>query len=447
MNRTFLIQAASSYAASIARVVSWMIVAAVVYRGYGASELAILMLLRGTVGLLSYANLGLMPTLVHLLSRPLPAEPIQTQQTALEYARGETEAQRLAPNRIFATAFVLMLFAGIVAFGCATLYANNIESVHRITSHRAGLNLRWVALFMAGGVILRTVSDVFGARLHASGRLFTDNLCLVVGEMLFVLLACGGRVDAEGAALTFAIGSFLVLVLRGILCDRDVGGSFGHFEARLVRPLVAGGALVLLSQLADWLYAPANQVLIDRFLGTREIATYVPAIQVDAALLLLVAGLSTVLLPRAAAAFHSKDVDTLRGYYVTGTVFSIAILALGATFVCLASDWLFRIWFKDPLPATQAILPLVMIHTVIGGSASIGRSVLFGIGAIKPYAIAAIVGGIANVVLAIVFLTTTDLGLRGIIYATIVTVTVRCLIWLPWYTLRTIGKCGEVSGA
>jgi hypothetical protein len=33
-----------------------------------------------------------------------------------------------------------------------------------------------------------------------------------------------------------------------------------------------------------------------------------------------------------------------------------------------------------------------------------------------------------------------NLGLRGIIYGTIVVVTARCAIWMPWYVMRTIRR-------
>ena len=42
------------------------------------------------------------------------------------------------------------------------------------------------------------------------------------------------------------------------------------------------------AQLADYLYAPTDYILINRLLGWREVAIYTPAMQIDAGLLLLV---------------------------------------------------------------------------------------------------------------------------------------------------------------
>ena len=92
------------------------------------------------------------------------------------------------------------------------------------------------------------------------------------------------------------------------------------------------------------------------------------------------------------------------------------------------------------MPLTREILPLVLIHTAVGGSAAVGRSILLAIGKAKPFTIAALVTGGCNVLLAYVFVTHFHLGLRGIVYATIIIVVARAGIWMPWYVLKTLRK-------
>ena len=89
---------------------------------------------------------------------------------------------------------------------------------------------------------------------------------------------------------------------------------------------------------------------------------------------------------------------------------------------------------------TAAILPLVLIHTVVGGSSAVGRSVLLGMGKVKPFTIAVLIAGVSNVFLSLCFVKFFDLGLRGIIYGTIIAVVGRCAIWMPWYVLKTLGN-------
>ena len=67
---------------------------------------------------------------------------------------------------------------------------------------------------------------------------------------------------------------------------------------------------------------------------------------------------------------------------------------------------------------TQAILPLVLIHTVIGGSAAVGRSILLGMGRVKAFTAAALIAGVMNAVLSYVFKGSFGWGLKGIVLGT-----------------------------
>ncbi len=92
------------------------------------------------------------------------------------------------------------------------------------------------------------------------------------------------------------------------------------------------------------------------------------------------------------------------------------------------------------MPATRAILPLLLIHTVIGGSSAVGRSVLLAAGKAKQFTIAVLLAGTANVLLSYVFVKYANLGLQGIVLGTIIAVVARCGLWMPWYVVRTLKR-------
>jgi Na+-driven multidrug efflux pump len=106
---------------------------------------------------------------------------------------------------------------------------------------------------------------------------------------------------------------------------------------------------------------------------------------------------------------------------------------------------IFRLWLGDhwAIPDSRAILPLILIHTVIGGSSAVGRSILLGMGKVKPYAVAAIVAGVVNVVLSYCFVKYLRLGLNGIVLGTIVAVVGRCVLWQPWYVMRSLRRAAS----
>jgi len=238
---------------------------------------------------------------------------------------------------------------------------------------------------------------------------------------------------------TLMLSNILFGLIRFFLATLLQSGlGFTLIQFRYAGLLLRTGSLLMAAQVADLLYGPANQALIKAYLTTQSLAEYAPLLHIDAALLLGVGGLATLLLPKTAIAMGDQNHAAIRRYYVNGTLASLTLLAAGAAFAWAVAPRLFKVWFGDPLPATVALLPLVMIHTVIGGTAGVGRSILFGMNRAAAYTAASLVGGVANVGLAILLVTHTALGLRGIILATIITVVVRCAIWMPWYTLRAI---------
>src|SRR5262249_53929964 len=142
-------------------------------------------------------------------------------------------------------------------------------------------------------------------------------------------------------------------------------------DTSTMRRLMALGFLITVAQLADFLYAPTDYILINLLIDPATVAVYAPAVQIDAGLLLLVAALANVVLPRTALAHTSGDMHAVRRYYFRGTLVSMAMLAGGAVVVWALSPILFKLWFGDPLRSTQIILPLVLIHTVVGGSSAV----------------------------------------------------------------------------
>jgi O-antigen/teichoic acid export membrane protein len=108
--------------------------------------------------------------------------------------------------------------------------------------------------------------------------------------------------------------------------------------------------------------------------------------------------------------------------------------------VWAASPLIFRLWLGDPMRPTQVVLPLVLIHTVVGGSSAVGRSILLGMGKVKPFTISVLIAGVSNVLLSYIFVRDMGLGLKGIVLGTIVAVLGRCAVWMPWYVLRSLRR-------
>jgi len=427
---------ASAYLVTAARVLAWIVVMAAVFRVAGKTAFALLAIVQSTVGILEYAAIGLSPAIIR-----------QTAE-AIRDARNGTGSETISSvQTVYANGFFMALLTamgGAVLLACFIRFFNSTQT----NIHSGGVASELV-LMVGIATLLRLLSDAAGAALQTSGKIFLDNLLLTSHEAIWGL---GTAVDifvfhlpwqrATGFALV--AGSLVLLAARGVMSHRYGSGLFNRwwrrFNAPMVRRLLIFGGIVVAAQMADYLYAPTDNLLILNLIDLPTVAIYTPAVQIDGGALLLAGALASVLLPRTALAHASGNPSLVRRYYVRGTLATFLLLLAAAPILWLAAPLCFRLCLGNRMDATCAILPLMLIHTVIGGSSAVGRAILLAIGKVRAFALSVLIAGVVNVALSFTFVRFFHLGLRGIILGTIVAVTGRCAIWMPWYTLRVLKR-------
>ncbi len=450
---------ASAYVVTAARVLGWVVVSGVIFRNYGAVALGLITLIRATIGILSYTSLGLGPALVRkfaeisgaqVTERELVAEAMEidraTPPPVLDYASTSQFANPTAYRMLaaYTTGNSVATLCGIVALAVSFLYASQFYRLHEIYFDRSVGEL--LVTTFGFGTVMRLLSEPASALLQSRGKIALDNSLVAIAEVFWAAASVVALLDARSGRLQF-VGILFAIVSTALLFARR---RFARWEGRkllsqhvpsdskLARELIAFGSLIVISQVADFLYAPTDCLLINHLIGAEAVAWYSPAIQIDAGLLLLVSGLAAALYPHSSIAHAAGDVPLVRRYYLRGTLASFALLTVAGLAVWALSPFIFKIWFGEDLPQTREILPLLLIHTVVGGSSAVGRSVLLAAGKVKPFTIAVLIAGVSNVILSYIFVRHLHLGLKGIVLGTIIVVVARAGIWMPWYVLRTL---------
>jgi len=449
---------AAAYAMTGARIVGLLAITAVVYRQAGKDQFGLLFLVLTTIGILEYASLGLSPAMIHFAAKARAGRPdaldssvdlLPVDSSILQY---ESLAADSSPGvaRVYAHGFRLGVFSAILA-AMGLVVLEWLMGSHAMFGGRAA---RVLVGGIGAGTVLRLLAEAPGAILQTTGRIAADNLLQggaeivwAVGSITAMLIGYHWDWSVGGA---FVLASALLLAARLILARRAVPAGPGGRTAidwRFACQLLGFGLLVVAAQLADYLYAPTDLILIDRLIGRGSVADYAPGVQVDSALLLLVAAVASVLLPRTALVHARGNAAAARRYYVRGTLATAGLLMVAAGSAIAFAPMAFRIWLGDPMPATVAILPLMLINTVIGGSGAVGRSVLLATGKVRAFTVSVLVAGAINVVTAYVFVVYAHMGLRGIVFGTIVAVVARCVLWMPWYILRSLPSGNQESPA
>jgi O-antigen/teichoic acid export membrane protein len=457
----------SAYLASGSRLLSWVIVSAMVYR-QSTGAFAMLALVRGTLGILNYASLGILPAMIRALAAstrdaggkqvavlpelaPVPAAPASGLHS-LDYEGAQVHS---SVQRIYGTGTFITLIAAVIATPAIFALVMSAKRLFRITGELG--DAEFLIACIGFGIVVRWLSEPAAAVLQTHNQIVRDNVLQFITELVWIVLTYlllhdhrlgpfwDNLLRPVGGAYLVASGVLLITRVRAAGNAASVSAIDG-FDPQLRNALLSTGLIITLAQFADYLYAPTDYILINRLLGPEDLANYAPGVQIDAGLMILVSALASVVLPRAALAHAAGDRDALRAYYVRGTLASGGLLAAAGVLVYFLSPFIFRLWLADPMPGTRAILPLVLVCTVLGGSSAVGRSILLGMGKARPFTIAVLIAGATNVACSYAFVRYFHLGLRGIILGTIVAVVARCALWMPWYVLRQLRSAEGIAG-
>lgn len=442
VSTTMSLDIASAYLLTGTRVAAWIIVSAIVFRAMGEESFGIFALGRSTVGLLAYSALGLGPAMMRRLAEAISARRHASNTVSHGGVIDYELTSPTALDIIHASGALLALILGFIGTALAIAYSLNYNLLHVIPSpfvHQT----KWFILSMGLGVVLRVMSDVSGAVLQTNGRIALDNLLQTAAEAFWTIICLiwilGRGGDLSTVGYCFLLSSLALLLIRVQQTHRIAPWpQISHADSGEMFHLLAFGVMVMFSQSAEFLYAPVDYIIINRLIAPDIVAHYAPALQIDGALLLLVTAVGAVLLPKAALAHTSGNLALVRKYYIRGTLITAGLLLAAALTTIALAKWIFIAWLGDEMTSTRIILPAVLLHTTMGGSSAVGRSILLGMGKVNPFTTAVLIAGVMNMVLAIIFVHYFGWGLWGIVIATNIVVFCRTILWQPWYVLRQL---------
>jgi O-antigen/teichoic acid export membrane protein len=419
---------ATAYLATSMRLGAWFVICVLVYRFFSRSEFAMFVLIEATLGLLDYAALGLGPSIIH----------------AMAQARGgNAAAGHEAAHRVYSNGMIMAVASSGIAVGLVIAYSLNLSHLHRIPEDANLHSLRTLALALGLASVVRFPSDVFGAVLQVSGRIWIDNLLLSGAELISavgVSIVCIRRLGLTSIGLVILLSGLALMIARAMFTRRR---SAILPDPRLLArqtflQLLMFGLSVVTGQLADFFYAPLQYILINLMLGPIDLAVFAPAEKITSGAVVLVAAFSNVLLPRAALAHAAEGRQSVRRLFGRSLLLSgtVAVAFIGVLW--LATPLVLGIWQSQPMPQTRALLPGMLLAAIFGGVGAVGRSILIAINRVKAYSASVLIAGLANAILCFVFLKWTHLGLAGIVLALLIVVVGRAVFWMPWYVLKAL---------
>lgn len=433
----------SGYLLTATRVGAWAVIFGMLYRFASPEAAATYAFARSIIAFVPVVMLNIPQALYWRLSIPI-ATPSATDEASgsrtINYASPATDA--VTHGQIFLSAATCVLVIGLLSGFAFQL----------VSAFFGEEGMRWwdidgnIVRALVGAAIVRIGADVVAVTIQRAGKQWQDNLAVMVFEIVPAVFVCLLPQINPLAQATFGT-ALLLLVIRCALYP-GTGARKANTSIAESFNMLSYGAKVSLSQLADLLYAPLTLLLLGTFAHKLHLATYSTLLQFDAALLLLTAAITTTLTPRVSNLLSANDPRTALRYTFKATGISFAILTAAAVTLYFTAQPILNLWLGSTPAGLLTVLPIFLIHTVIGGASAPLRAVLLLAGKAKQLTIANTLGGLAVATATFLILkyptyttqTTGLLPLQAIAAATALSVTLRCALWMPWYTRRVLNR-------
>ncbi len=342
---------------------------------------------------------------------------------------------------LFYVVLASVLFPLVYFFADDIVHALGIEPDLVEVSRRSILIV--FLLWIAGNV-----SNVFASRLIAVQRIDIASLAGILGAVAFtgMIVALGQAYPSLDFVWVCAAVQLVVMtVVVYVRAARLPGGMFANpllIAGARVKELLSFGTWTQINSVSALLNLEADKVVISRYLGVAEVASY----QIGNRLALLNRALPLqllgALLPDMTAKFsRGISQDELAEAYRSGLRALMITTLIITGFVVAAADDLVELWIGNAVPGAAAIAIALVVSYSINNLTGLGTISLKALGRPKYETYYAVLSAALNVGLTIALIP--HYGLMGVVGGTIIgnvvgsaffIVLFHRLIPIPWWS-------------
>jgi O-antigen/teichoic acid export membrane protein len=298
-------------------------------------------------------------------------------------------------------------------------------------------------LFLMGGsaVALGFPLGVFGGILEGLQKFYLLNLTQVVSTVLravlIVLALRHGRGLLAVALITVTLplaASVLYIAIARRFIPIQLGREF--VDRPSLRQLMGYGLVTFIIIVADQLRFQTDAVIIGIFLSASAITFFSIGSKLAEYAVAPVHSMADIFLPMASHFDASKDMDRLRQVLIEGNRFcAFTMFPICAMLIVLGKS-LIEVWVGPKYVSSYVILVLLLVPKALYRAQAASTRMLFGMAKHRPLAAAAILEGVANLIISIALIR--PFGIIGDALGTTIPLLATSLLFLPLYLCRLL---------
>lgn len=352
-------------------------------------------------------------------------------------------------NEYISTALFSCIALSIILFPIILLMTLNLDKII-VIEEELKKDVQ-VAFFISSiTFLLSTISSIMLTGTYAKNKLNINNAINIIANLFKSIVIFSLFYIFSAKIWYIGLGGLIqtvIIIILGYICFRHfiptLKFKITFFKKKYAKELICAGLFNSIILLGNNLMTQVDLLVGNRFISDIELlGKYSVVLLFSNTIRQVASSLSSAFSPTTIKLYAEKKYDELIKY--TNKAVAICSTILGWTVSIIASLLIpfVLIWLKQDFTEYQHLFVIMLLSLLPNMAISQLNVLNQAMNKLKIPAIASIVAGIFNIVLAIIFVKIFNLGIYGIAIASILCLTLRNLIFAPIYaSIITKQKC------
>jgi membrane protein EpsK len=301
-------------------------------------------------------------------------------------------------------------------------------------------------LGVMGSLLVRTWGGNFGVSLFAYNRLDLQNIINSVNlvlQVIFIIISFSlhsPKLSYIGYSyLVAAVFAFLITILFSRKVNPHFKVKFQDFKSSRLKELMGTGGWITIDQIGSLLLFQMDIILVNKLFGTVAGGEYSIVLMWSALIRTIAGMLAGVLTPVILTYYAQKKFEELIVLSKSAVKIMGLAMALPIGLICGFSPLILSLWVGPEFARLSPFMWILLGHLAINMSVLPLFPINVSYNKLRIPAIATILSGIANLLLAVTLSNIMGWGYYGVAVAGAIVMTFRHLFFVPMYTTRILG--------
>lgn len=301
-------------------------------------------------------------------------------------------------------------------------------------------------LGVMGSLLVRTWGGNFGVSLFAYNRLDLQNIInsinLVLQVIFIIILFSFYSPKLSYIGYSYLIAAVIALLIT-ILFSKKVNPYFKvniqDFKSSRLRELMGTGGWITIDQIGSLLLFQMDIILVNKLFGTVAGGEYSIVLMWNSLIRTIAGMLSGVLTPVILTYYAQTKFEELVVLSKSAVKIMGLAVALPIGLICGFSPLILSLWVGPEFARLSPLMWILLGHLAINMSVLPLFSINVSYNKLRIPAIATILSGVANLLLAVTLSNITGLGYYGVAVAGAIVLTARHFFFVPMYATKVLG--------